>query len=756
MQEPDTKSNGSDNDRSDRCDGSWLARACRRLATRLLTSLVCRARIQTPGEGVTGACLLVSNLATPWDALLLARALQRPLTVVMHPDWLARIPHRAMAGLVQFVPLSFTAPQAEREQRVYDALRAGRAVCVFAEGMPGWNGQMRRLHPWFERLCGLAPLLPAYIGPSAVGDGSACRLWFLRRPVVTVLVGHALHGKQTAWQVRQAILACSCGAYALAQGGQTLAGAFLASARRNGFRHAVADTTGKSLSYGHLLVAALAMRHSLWHRLEDATTVGILLPASVGGVIANLAVTLSGRVPVNINFTLARDQVDASIRQSKPVCLLTSRAFLEKLGTPFTLAVDVVYLEDLAATIGTGARLRALLQACVATERQLAGGRVVQPDDTATILFSSGSTGEPKGVMLRHANLLANVWQIRQVFPYEKQDRLCGILPFFHSFGLTATMWAVLLSGASAAYHPNPLEGERVGKLVRDRRLTLLLATPGFMRGWLRRVDADAFQSLRALITGAEHLPATLCEAFERRFGICPREGYGITELSPVVSVNIMDRMVHGYMHVGTRAGTVGHPLPGMALQVRHPEHGTLLGPGEDGVLEVKGPNVMCGYLDRPALTTAALQDGWYRTGDVVALDEDGFITIRDRLARFSKIGGEMVPHEAVERVLEEQLPSEMRVIAVVAVPDARRGERLIVCYTPEAGSPERLHHWVRESGLPPLWQPRRDDFMPLDALPVLGSGKLDLGRLQRLAEDCMLNRPGKVVRAVERLRDSL
>ncbi|MDA0577378.1 MAG: AMP-binding protein, partial [Verrucomicrobia bacterium] len=453
----------------------------------------------------------------------------------------------------------------------------------------------------------------------------------------------------------------------------------------------------------------------------------------VGGALTNIAVTLSGRVPVNLNFTASREALAYAIKQSDLRTIVSSRAFIEKLEN-FSPPSGLLFLEDLLPRISTRNRLSALLAARCAPARWLMCHRRPTPDDLATIIFSSGSTGLPKGVMLTHHNLLSNVEAFASVFGFEHTDRVCAILPLFHSFGFTATLWCPMILGFRAHYHPNPLDSAKITEVVRTERLTVLLTTPTFLLAYIRRAKREDFASLRSVITGAEKLKTRVADAFAEQFGIRPLEGYGSTELSPVVSINLPDYVRGGVAQTGTKPGSTGHPLPGIAVRITDPETGATLPIGADGLVRVKGPNVMRGYLNDPARTAEALHDGWYNTGDIGHIDEDGFIFLVDRLARFSKIGGEMVPHVGVEEKIMAGLDATQASIAVTAAPDERKGEQLVVIFTAAAGDAASLQRLVKESDLPNLWKPREGNFVRVDALPVLGTGKLDLRKLKEIA----------------------
>jgi acyl-[acyl-carrier-protein]-phospholipid O-acyltransferase/long-chain-fatty-acid--[acyl-carrier-protein] ligase len=403
--------------------------------------------------------------------------------------------------------------------------------------------------------------------------------------------------------------------------------------------------------------------------------------------------------------------------------------------------VQLLYLEDFRAQVSRWQRWRAyltviLLPAYVMEHWVLGLGRH-QMDDLATVIFSSGSTGDPKGVMLTHRNLAANAESMIQAIDPRPSDRLLGILPFFHSFGYTVTLWVPLQVGASLLFHADPRQAKEIGDLCRQYQGTIFLTTPTLLRFCLKRCEPEDFKSLRILMVGAEKLPPALAQEFKAKFGVLPLEGYGCTELSPVAAANVPDWEEAGVRQIGNKPSTIGQPVPGVAARIVDPETLTPLPPNHEGMLMIYGGNVMAGYLARPEATREVIRDGWYITGDIARYDEDGFITITDRLARFSKIGGEMVPHQKIEDELHKILGTSERICVVTAVPDERRGERLIVLHTPLNGM--NLHHLVEQlgaQGLPNLWLPAERDFKQISEMPVLGSGKVDLKRVKEMAQE--------------------
>jgi acyl-[acyl-carrier-protein]-phospholipid O-acyltransferase/long-chain-fatty-acid--[acyl-carrier-protein] ligase len=439
-----------------------------------------------------------------------------------------------------------------------------------------------------------------------------------------------------------------------------------------------------------------------------------------------------------LNYTANNEVIASCARQCDLKTVVTSKAFLERLSK-IEVPGRALLLEDVLEKPGAVEKLIALAFAVTLPFRFLKsalGAQRVKPDDLATVIFSSGSTGDPKGVMLTHRNILANIRQITQVFMLDGRDKLLGILPFFHSFGFTVGLWLPAVHGIGVVFHPNPLDATSISELVGKYRITFLVATPTFLQAYMRRCLPEHFGSLQYVLVGAEKLPERVALAFEDVFGLRPLEGYGCTECAPVVAVNGRDFRAPGFRQVGAKRGSIGHPLPGVSVRIVDPETREPLPPNTQGMLLVKGPNVMKGYLGRPEKTAEVLHDGWYTTGDIATEEEDGFLTITDRLSRFSKIGGEMVPHIKIEDKLHELAGSPEQVFVVSAVPDEKKGERLVVLHTLPEEKLAPVLEKLAESDLPALWKPRPNQFFHVEALPYLGTGKLDLRALKTQAAE--------------------
>lgn len=502
----------------------------------------------------------------------------------------------------------------------------------------------------------------------------------------------------------------------------------------------IADSLGNELSGGALLARSLILRRLLLRDVlsDDEPFVGLLMPPSVAGVVANMACTLARRVPVNLNYTVSSEVINECLRQAGIKHIITSRQFMEKVK--LEPAAELVYLEDFRSKARFWDKLACAIAAYGVPAAWLEwslGLHEVAGDDLATVIFTSGSTGVPKGVMLTQTNIGSNVQAIKHIIRLNRSDVLVGVLPFFHSFGYTVCLWAVMCLDVKGVFHFNPLEAKQVGKLVKKHGGTVMLVTPTFLRTYLRRCDLDELATLDAIVAGAEKLPRDLCDAFEAKFGIRPVEGYGTTELSPIVSSNIPPSRSPSGTAGGWKEGTVGRPAPGVSAKITDLDTGKEQGPGRPGMLWIKGPNVMKGYLGRDDLTAEVIQDGWYMTGDIALIDDDGFIQITGRQSRFSKIGGEMVPHlrieEALARIIGADEEEGFRAV-VTAVNDETKGERIVVLHTAISKTPEELRKGLSELGFPNLFIPSEDSFHQVEEIPVLGTGKLDLRQVKQMA----------------------
>lgn len=697
-----------------------------------------------------GGALFVSNHMSFVDVLLLLASTDRPIRFVMFKgiyDWPMIKPFARLMGAIP-ISSEFRPRDMIRSLRTAsEAIRNGEIVCIFAEGQITRTGQLLPFRRGMERVMkGVdAPIVPVNlygVWGSIFSFERNRFLWKVPQRIpypVTVSFGEPLPPSASAFEVRRAVEDLQSAAFAADHHAKrTLDRALVRSARRSPFRFAAADGRVPEMSFGSLLIKTIFVARRLRPFWKEQEMAGILLPPSVGGALVNYAATLMGVVPVNLNYTANNEVIASCARQCQLQTVVTSKAFLERFPG-IAIPGRALLLEDVLDRPKLREKLAAFLLAWTlpfSILKKALGARPSATDDLATVIFSSGSTGDPKGVMLTHHNILANIRQVTQVFMLGPGDKLLGILPFFHSFGFTITLWLAAVHRIGVVFHPNPLDAKSISELVARYRVTFLVATPTFLQTYMRRCSPEHFGSLQYVLVGAEKLPERLSLAFEDMFGVRPLEGYGCTECSPVVAVNGRDFRAPGFRQIGGRRGTIGQPVPGVVVRIVDPETMQTLPPNQPGMLLVKGPNVMKGYLGRPEKTAEVLKDGWYVTGDIATMEEDGFLRITDRLTRFSKIGGEMVPHIKIEEKLQELAGATEQVFVVSAVPDEKKGERIVVLHTLPEKELTPILEKLAQSDLPPLWKPRANQFFRVETLPYLGTGKLDLRALKAKAAE--------------------
>jgi acyl-[acyl-carrier-protein]-phospholipid O-acyltransferase/long-chain-fatty-acid--[acyl-carrier-protein] ligase len=724
----------------------------------------------------TGGVLLVANHVSYIDWLIFWLACPRPMTFVL---WSRYYRHPVLRFFLSWAR-GFTIPVDDRVGRVRsiaeslrsaaNALDAGRVVLIFPEGELTRTGNM---HP-FRR--GVEQILRETKTSVTIVPAATCGLWngffshgggrSLRklpkafRPRLALLFGRPVvcygneeSGKADKGSVHRA------GDLRLAVQEVSADLAILESRHlwpvhrrfvrvaahfRNLFRTAVVDCSAgpaRTLTWAKMLVAALCVTKYLSRRIDHAPNVGIWLPTGLGGALANLALAFLGKAAVNLNYTAGPAAVRSAVRQAGIRTVVTARRFTSRMPLDLPGEIEIIYLEDALEAVTRWQRIRTFLLVLVlpgwVIDRLWLGLHRHLLDDVLTIVFSSGSTGEPKGVVLTHRNVAANTDASIRTLEIGPGESLFGILPFFHSFGFTVCLWAPLNAGCTAVYFPDPRQAKEVGDLARTHRVTLTAATATFLRFYLRRCNPDDFRTLRLIICGAEKLPVKLQDEFQAKFGILPYEGYGCTELSPVVSSNMADVKGDGFYQQRNCRGTVGQPIYGVCARAFSSDSATPLPVGTEGVLWVKGPNVMAGYLDQPEKTAAVVMDGWYNTGDAGLIEAEGFIRITGRVSRFAKVAGEMVPLEKLDEEMHDLLGSGDRVLAVSAVPDEKRGERLVVLYLSEIeGRLADLFKSLPKRGIPNLWIPDIRDCYSVAVMPILGNGKLDLKKLGEMARE--------------------
>jgi acyl-[acyl-carrier-protein]-phospholipid O-acyltransferase/long-chain-fatty-acid--[acyl-carrier-protein] ligase len=694
-----------------------------------------------------GGFLLLPNHITWVDSIVLSLACPRPIRFIIDEGVYRNPVLNPLLRVVGCIPI--TARKAKDGMREAIArIRSGEIVCLFPEGELSRTGSLLRLRRGYEIIArqAEAPVVPVWLDQlwGSIFSFKGGR-FFTKLPSavpyrVMVAFGEPLNAEEADLAtVREQLLKIGEFCYSrrpMLRG--HLARACLRGLKRHPFRTALLDgMDGSTLACGKLLGASIALSRHLKKNCPERR-IGVVLPPGKGGVVANFAVTLAGKIPVNLNFTSPRESIESARDQAGLKTIISARLLAKRLED-FPWTPNVIHLDEalpplklkilawwIASIIIPAAPLAALLKL-----------PRVGDHDEAVLLFTSGSSGKPKGVILSHRNILGNVSQFAVVLDARKDEVLLASLPFFHSFGCTVTLWYPLIEGVHTVTYPNPLEAKKIADLVEKYRVTVMLATPTFLRSYLRKAEPQQLRSVRLLITGAEKLPNDLAAAVEARFEKKVLQGYGLTETSPVASVNLPDikpTKPGQTVQPSNRVGSTGRMLPGIAAEIRDPETEEKLSLHDTGMLWLRGANIFEGYLDMPEQNAAVLQNGWFKTGDIARFDEDGFLFIEGRLSRFSKIGGEMVPHETIEQKIITVLSLEQseRTIAIMGVADAAKGEALVILSSIELDL-GALRAALVESGVPNLWIPKT--VRPVEAIPVLASGKLDLAGCKQLAE---------------------
>lgn len=516
----------------------------------------------------------------------------------------------------------------------------------------------------------------------------------------------------------------------------SLAWALLRGLKKHGASEKIIDgNDGSELPFDKLLAAAIVLSKHIKEE-TDQPRVGILLPPGKGGMLANLAVLFAGKVPVNLNFTAGEQAVASCIEQSGVDKFITADPFVRKMSRfPWPPTKQLIFIERVLPKLKKKITLWFLLAKILPASAIASILNLSKKGDReeAVLLFTSGSSGAPKGVVLTHRNLLANVNQFGSRINLKSEDKVLGCLPLFHSFGCTVTLWYPIIEGITLVTYPSPLDTGKLAELIEQHKVSLIIATPTFLRGYLRKAKPEQFASAKLVVTGAEKLPRKLAEAFEKRFNKPVLEGYGLTETSPATNVNLPDPEPDGPgdkrpILQAHRPGSVGALLPGMAVRITEVESDEPVSLHESGMIWLRGANIFQGYLGQPDKTAEVIKHDWFKTGDIGRVDEDGFLYIEGRLSRFSKIGGEMVPHETVEAAINEALGFDSdsdRKIAIVGIPDEAKGEALVLLSAEPGIDATDLRYRLLEKGVASLWIPKT--IIEVPEIPLLASGKLDI-----------------------------
>lgn len=706
-----------------------------------------------------GGCIVIANHASYADVICMGLACPRPVRYVSWAGFEDSLPTKLFMRAMRTIPI---APDKAKDgmKTATAALKAGELVCIFPEGSMTRNGSLQPFLGGFQLIARSAdvPVVPAYIDglwgslTSFRGKKFFWKKPRLSRTPVAIAFGEPFKmgrraGEVSVQEARSRVL--DLGAKLFSERVELrahLAGMLIDACAGAPFRTAVVDYSlgRRKISRAALLAVSrrLAQRIS---RSARERRVGIVLPPGIAGMAANYACALAGKIPVNLNFTLGRAQLEACLAKAEIETVVTVGAMKKQLAERFPdfpwpeKQIDV--LDEIKA-IPRASLLGAIAQVVLLPSSVLKklwrvparGG-----SEEAAILFTSGSSGTPKAAVVSHRNIIANCVQIDDYDILPAGTRLLCNLPIFHCFGYTTLLWFAATRDILAVAVPSPLDLARNLQAIRGERVSVMLSTPTFLRSYMKKAPPEYLSSLRLVVAGAERTPDGFDESWERKFpASLYLNGYGMTEASPVISVNKPDVVneTDGSVQIGRKAGTVGILFPGMNAKVCDPDSGELLKDGQSGMLFLKGANIFEGYLDETGTPVPATDaDGWYKSGDIASLDERGFISIKGRLSRFSKIGGEMVPHGAIEEAVQKilGLDGETLQVAVAGRPDEAKGEALVLVTTLPELDLAALGRGLADAGFPNLWIPREMKTVP--AIPVLGTGKLDIKALADFAK---------------------
>ena len=728
----------------------FLLRMCTKLLLLTFYRLKVWNRERIPEEG---PALLIANRASFMDMLFVTACTSRPVRFMMDSEYYNAIPLirplLKSAGLIE-VPNGPKKLKAFFE-RSKELFRNGELVCVFPEGDITRNGTMSGFKDGMSLLLpeeSDVPIIPLHIGMTWGSIFSCYRGKFKFRRFscsphpASVTVGNPIPRQSNAYEIRIAMSELAAETELIPQPEEKpFHSQALFLGRKFPRRCVVGEYDGKEFYLpGAAEVAVEGIMISRYLRRichADEEYMGVMLPNSVAAVCSIIGVQLTDRTPAMLNYTASPESVRSSVEKAGIRHIITSRAFIEKMK--IQSLPEMIFIEDIQKRYGGRGRKffwHTVLRILSSRElmRLLAPASWDDVNKVAVLIFSSGSTGNPKGIMLTHHNINGDVAAVIKTTDWHRNDRILGNLPLFHSFGMNTCLWLPMLTGARVVMIPNALDAKLASTVLREQKITVLMTTPGFLQIYMRGAKPEDFKSIRLTVAGAEKLRSDIADKYYEMTGLAISEGFGSTELSPIVSINIASSV----SDLGTKIakkGSIGPALTGVCVKIVDPETFELRKENCDGLLIVKGAIVMKGYLNDPEKTAEVIRDNWYITGDIGHMDRNGFITITGRFTRFSKIAGEMVPHELVEREINNILLPDRRVIAVSGAADARKGEKLLVFYCDETlVKPGEIVRQLREKKIPNLWIPHADNFIKVDDLPMLGSGKLDLHRLAVLS----------------------
>ncbi|WED43284.1 acyl-[ACP]--phospholipid O-acyltransferase [Legionella cardiaca] len=704
----------------------------------------------------TGGVLLLGNHVSFIDWAILQIACPRPIRFVMERSIYEVWYLKWLFKKFNTIPIARGASH-EALREINIALNAGEVVVLFPEGRLSRNGQLGAFRTGFERAAmgANAVIVPFYIhglwgAKASYASSYYKKLIKANNRRVSVIYGAVMDINSKAQEVKQKVRELSIKAWKLSTNElDSIQSEWAYKAQKMGNLTAIISENGDKISNNRLLALVLFFSRNIKKIVKNQQNIAILLPSSLGGIIANLSSLCLGKTVVNLNYTTGGALLELACQQAAIKTIITSRAFVEKIkargiefDSLFSMAT-VIYLEDFKPEknkllIVSMLLLTKLLPFWLL---KLLFIKETPINNTAAILFSSGSEGKPKGIELTHRNLLSNINQVASVFGVEEKDVILNCLPLFHAFGLTVTTLLPLLKSIPVVCYPDPTNSLAIAKLIFRHKVTLFCGTSTFLGLYARNnaIHPMMLSSLRMVIAGAEKLSPKVYQEFKRRFNLEIYEGYGATEVAPVASCNLPDVLSpeDWHVHTANKPGTVGLPLPGCAFRIVDPNTLQDLPLGEEGLVLIGGTQIMKGYLNMPTKSAEVLiEEGedfiWYKSGDKGSLDNDGYLTIVDRYSRFAKIGGEMLSLGQVEEQWLQEINDDNIELMAIAIPDDKKGEQLALIYS-GAQSPSEIMQILTASNLSKLMLPKK--IKQLDELPKLGSGKLNYQAAKQLID---------------------
>jgi len=724
------------------------------LFIRILLYPILKTKYKMMVDGVenlpkTGGVLLLGNHSSWIDWLIIQLASPRAIKFVMERSIYNKRYLNWFLKLFDVIAISSGASRSSM-RTIRERLDNGEVVALFPEGHITYNGQLSEFKKGYQMILKDTShlIVPFYIRGlwgssfSRADDRYKELSRDNKKRDIMVAFGKPLASDTKAPILKQKIIELSYVTWKhYISNSKPLQYQWIQRAKSNLSKKAVIDSLGMNLSNGKMITAVLLFVKFLNIRCKDEKNIGIILPSSAIGAILNMAIFITGKRPINLNYTVSSDNLKSAVDSCNIKTIISSQKFIDKLDSKGfklndSILEKILNAEDISPSFSKSAKIISLLQAYLMPSSLITKlyFKKINLDETATILFSSGSESKPKGIELTHKNLIANIKQMSSLFNSRSDDVMLNSLPNFHSFGLTATTLLPLCEGVTMLSVPDPTDAQAVGKMVGKYRATIMFGTTTFYRIYTKnkKLHPLMFQTIRMAFAGAEKLKDEVRDEFKNKFGITLYEGYGATETAPVVSVNMPNALEPDSMQiiVGDKAGSIGQPIPGTIVKIVDPNSYKELKTNEDGLILIGGIQVMKGYLNNKQKTSEVIieLDGvrYYKSGDKGHIDDDGFIYIVDRYSRFAKIGGEMISLGSIEEKISSLLDEEIDILAI-NIPDSKKGEKIVLLYQDDVD----IYNIVKQSSISPMMRPSK--YIKVDNIPKLSSGKNDFSGAKQL-----------------------